>query len=124
MQAMPRLIRTGTALAVLGTLLALSPAASAAPTATASKACKVGDSRSYGTTYVLSISVRGTSCRAGRRVIRAFHACRPGKSGRCARVSGYRCSESRFDKIKTQYSSRVTCRNGGKVVKHTYTQFT
>jgi hypothetical protein len=90
----------------------------------ASKACKVGDSRSYGTTYVLSISVRGTTCRAGRRLIRAFHACRPGKSGHCARVSGYNCSESRFDKIKTQYSSRVTCRNGSKVVKHTYTQFT
>jgi hypothetical protein len=102
----------------------MSPAASADTTAVASKSCKVGDSRSYGTTYVLSINVSGTSCRSGRRLIRAFHACRPGKTGHCARVSGYSCSESRYDKIKTQYSGRVTCRNGSRVVKHTYTQFT
>jgi hypothetical protein len=84
----------------------------------------VGDTRSYGTTYVISIAVSNTSCRAGRKVIRAFHACRPGKSGTCSSVKGYSCSEKRFDKIKTQYSSRVTCRKGDKTVKHTYTQFT
>jgi hypothetical protein len=123
-QSMSRITRTGATLVALGTLLALAPGASAAPAAVASKACKVGDSRSYGTTYVLSISVRGTSCRAGRRLIRAFHACRPGKSGHCGHVNGYSCSESRYDKIKTQYSSRVTCRKGDNVVKHTYTQFT
>ncbi len=39
-------------------------------------------------------------------------------------MKGYTCSEKRFDKIKTQYSSNVTCRKGGKTVKHTYTQFT
>ena len=122
-QSMSRLTRTGAILVAVGTLLSLAPGASAAPAAVASKACRVGDSRSYGTTYVLSISVRGTSCRAGRRLIRAFHACRPGKSGHCGHVNGYSCSESRFDKIKTQYSSRVTCRNGDRVVKHTYTQF-
>jgi hypothetical protein len=89
------------------------------------KGCDVGNQRSYGTTYVLSIRVSGTSCRAGKRVVRAFHACRPGKSGKCRRrVLGYRCSERRFDKIRTQYSSRVSCRKGGKRVKHTYTQFT
>ena len=103
----------------------LAPTASASsPPATAAKGCSVGDSRSYGTTYVLKISVRGTSCRSGKRLIRAFHGCRPGKSGRCARVRGYSCSESRFDRISTQYSSRVTCRKGGRTVKHTYQQFT
>jgi hypothetical protein len=103
----------------------LAPTASAAsPSASAAKGCSVGDSRGYGTTYVLKISVRGTSCRSGKRLIRAFHGCRPGKSGRCGRVSGYSCSESRFDRISTQYSSRVTCRKGGRTVKHTYQQFT
>jgi hypothetical protein len=103
----------------------LAPTASASgPDATAAKGCSVGDSRSYGTTYVLKISVSGTSCRSGKRLIRAFHACRPGKSGRCARVRRYRCSESRFDRISTQYSSRVTCTRGGRTVKHTYQQFT
>jgi hypothetical protein len=89
------------------------------------KGCDEGNQRSYGTTYVLSIRVSGTSCRAGKRVIRAFHACRPGKSGKCRhRVLGYKCSESRFNKGRTSYDSRVTCRKGGKRVKHTYTQFT
>jgi hypothetical protein len=52
----------------------LAPTASAtAPAATAAKGCSVGDSRSYGTTCVLKISVRGTSCRSGKRLVRAFH---------------------------------------------------
>jgi hypothetical protein len=102
----------------------LAPSASAAgPVATASKSCSVGDERSYGTTYVLSISVSNTSCRSGKRLIRAYHACRPGVSGKCPHVKGYSCSERRFDKIRTQYSARVTCKKGSRVVKHTYTQF-
>jgi hypothetical protein len=121
---MSRLIRAGTALAVLGSLLVLPAAGSAGPSAEASGSCRVGNSRSYGTTYVLSISVKGVSCRRGRRVIRAFHACRPGQAGRCGRVRGYSCSESRFNKGPSSYDSRVSCRRGGKRVRHTYTQFT
>ncbi|MEA2331358.1 MAG: hypothetical protein QOH58_1496 [Thermoleophilaceae bacterium] len=116
-----QLIRT---LAVLAVFAALAPSASAAgPEATASKGCGVGDSRSYGTTYVTAISVTNTTCRAGKSVIRAFHACRPGKSGKCASVKGYSCSESRFNKGRISYDSNVTCRKGGKTVRHTYTQF-
>ena len=112
-------------LVALAACAALAPTASAdAPDATASKGCSVGDTRSYGTSYVLKISVSGTSCRSGKSLIRAFHDCRPGKSGRCGRVKRYNCSESRFDRITTQYSSRVTCKRGGRVVKHTYQQFT
>jgi hypothetical protein len=115
---MPRLIGSLAVLASVTAVLAMAPAASA-------KGCRIGDERSYGTTYVTKISVSGTSCRSGRKVIRAFHSCRPGKSGRCnKRVLGYSCSESRFNKGPTSYDSRVTCRKGGKTVKHTYTQFT
>jgi hypothetical protein len=120
-----RLTRSLAPLAALAALLALAPAAAADTTATAAKSCRVGDSRSYGTTYVLSIGVTNTSCRAGRRVIRAFHGCRPGKAGHCnERVLGYSCSESRYDKIRTQYSGRVSCTKGSKKVTHRYTQFT
>ncbi|MEA2361195.1 MAG: hypothetical protein QOD71_340 [Thermoleophilaceae bacterium] len=113
------------ALALLAAVVAVAaPGASAAgPVATASKTCSVGDSRSYGTTYVLAISVSNTSCRAGRKVIRAFHACRPGDSGKCGSVKGYSCSEKRFNKSRTSYDSKVTCHKGDKTVKHTYTQF-
>jgi hypothetical protein len=115
---MSRFIGSLAVLATATALLALAPAASA-------KGCKVGDEQSYGTTYVLSISVSDTSCRSGRKVIRAFHDCRPGKTGKCgSRVLGYSCSESRFNKGPTSYDSRVTCRKGDRTVKHTYTQFT
>ena len=111
------------ALLALALLAVLPSTAAADPTARASKGCSVGNSRSYGTTYVLSISVRYVSCRTGRSVVRAFHACRPGKSGHCSRASGYSCSERRFNKSRQSYDSRVTCTKGAKVVKHTYTQF-
>jgi hypothetical protein len=117
------LSRTAAVLTLVAALA--STASAAAPGATASKSCRVGNTRSYGTTYVLSISVSHTSCGSGRSVVRAFHACRPGKAGYChRRVLGYSCSERRFDKIRTQYSARVTCRSGSRVVKHTYQQFT
>jgi hypothetical protein len=63
---------------------------------------------------VLSIKASGTSCRKARSMIRSFHGCRPGKSGKCGRVSGYRCSESRFNKSSQSYDARVTCTKGGK----------
>jgi hypothetical protein len=120
------LSRTAAVLTLVAALAALASTASAGgPVGTASKSCSVGNTRSYGTTYVLNISVSHTSCSSGRSVVRAFHACRPGKAGYCnRRVLGYSCSERRFDKIRTQYSSRVTCRKGSRVVKHTYQQFT
>ncbi len=118
-------MRLTIAVAVLAaTLAALAQGAAAGPVAgAAAKTCRVGDSRSYGTTYVLTIHVRGTSCRNGRKLIRAYHACRRGKAGKCPSVKGYSCSEKRFNKSKTSYDSNVTCRKGGRTVKHQYTQF-
>ena len=112
-------------LALLAACAAFAPSAGAGPVAEASKGCSPGNTRGYGTTYVTKISVSGgPSCRGAKALIKSFHACRPGKSGRCARVAGYRCSENRFNKISSQYDSNVTCRKGGRTVKHTYTQFT
>jgi hypothetical protein len=105
-------------------LLLASAAATAGAAPATAAGCSVGDTRSYGTTYVTQISVKGVSCANGKKVIRAFHACRPGKSGKCARVSGYRCSEERFNKSPQSYDSRVKCKRGKKRVNHTYTQFT
>ena len=54
-------MRLTVALALLVTIAALASNASAAqPVARPSKSCSVGDQRSYGTTYVLSISVSNT----------------------------------------------------------------
>ena len=45
------------------------------------------------------------------------------KRGRRPRVSGWSCSESRFNKSRQSYDACVRRARGGKVVKHTYTQF-
>ncbi len=101
----------------------LRPASAGVP-AQASKSCDPGNTRGYGTTYVIKISVSGgPSCRGAKALIKSFHGCRPGRRGRCARVAGYRCSENRFNSSRQSYDSNVTCRKGGRTVKHTYTQF-
>jgi hypothetical protein len=80
-----------------------------------------------GATYVTKLSVSGTSCTSGKRVVKAFNACRKssgGAKGRCSkRVRGLRCTESR-SAIPTQFNSKATCRSGSVVVRFTYTQFT
>jgi hypothetical protein len=107
-------------------LIAAVPAVSqaAGPTANAARSCGVGDYMSYGTTYVHYIRASNVTCRRARRVVRAFHRCRQGAKGRCGGVDGFSCSENRFNKSRFQYDSIATCRRGGKVVKHKYTQNT
>ena len=117
------LIRRAAPVALLTVALAVPSSAAADPGAVASKSCDVGNSRSYGTTYVVSIYARNISCTRARGVVRGFHACRPGKRGRCSRFSGWRCSEYRFNVSRQSYDSHVRCSKGSRVVKHTYTQF-
>jgi hypothetical protein len=125
---MSRVVRTSALLAALA-LLALTTAggagAGAAPQAHAAGKCNIsGQERSFGTTYVTSITVKNTSCATGKAVVRAFHKCRKGPRGRCHhRVKGFKCKERRSG-IAVQFNSNVTCKRGNKVVKHTYTQNT
>ena len=124
---MQRSRRIAIPIATVALLTAAAPASSSAssgegPTASASRTCSVGDYMSYGTTYVHWIRARNASCRRARRLVRAFHRCRQGPRDRCGRVDGYSCSENRFNKSRFQYDSVATCRRGGKVVKHKYTQ--
>ena len=114
-------------LAAIALLAALPPAAGAdGPTAQASKGCGVGSGRGLGPTYVLKLSVRGTSCRNGKSLVRAYNSCRRrngGRDGRCGRALGYRCSESRYNKSRQSFDARVRCKKGGRRINHTYTQF-
>jgi|SRR5215210_2310072 len=100
-----------------------APATDDGPTATASKVCSVGDSRSYGTTYVLSIRARHMSCRKARKKVRAFHACRQGARGRCPNLGRYNCHENR-EFGQGSFYSNVRCKRGRRVVKHRYNQWT
>jgi len=117
-----------TVLAVVAGLLvaaapASAPAAGDSPTATAAKSCSVGDSQSYGTTYVLWIRARHVSCRKARERVRAFHACRQGKRGHCPNLGAWNCHENRDGGVGSFYST-VRCRHNNKVVKHRYNQWT
>ena len=123
---MSRSSRLAVLLAAAATLITAAPAAAPAatddPTATAARKCSTGYS-GYGTDYVYSpITARNVTCRRAKRLVRAFHACRPGKTGRCPRVDGYSCSENRFNKSRFSYDSVATCRRGDKLVRHKYTQ--
>ena len=114
------------------TLLAttlLAVLVTAAPAQAELRRCSLaGKERRLGATYVTSLKVSGISCRSAEDVVKAFHRCRRangGADGRCTRqVSGFKCTESRFNKISTQYDARVSCRRTGKRIDFTYTQFT
>ncbi len=122
---MSRLILATTLLVTVFATTAL--AASAGPTATAAGACSVkGKERKLGATYVTSVRASGLSCRSALSLVKDYHACRRsrgGADGRCPRVNGYRCRESRTSS-PTQYDSTATCRKGGRKVVQKYTQNT
>ncbi len=87
------------------------------------------EQRNLGASYVTSLKVEGTSCDKGKGVTLAFNNCRTagGKpQGVCGRKVGhYTCTEKRYDAVPgVQYSSKVTCRWGQKLVLSTYTQNT
>jgi hypothetical protein len=100
----------------------------AAPASAAGCHLSTSEQRGLGATYTTSLSVKGVSCAKGKRVARAFQACRKsngGADGRCDhRVRRFSCSERRSNRIRTQYDSSVTCRRGARRVHLTYTMFT
>jgi hypothetical protein len=125
---MSRAVRTSALLAAL-TLLALATAGGATAGSAgvhAAGGCHLSshEQRHLGATYVTSLSVKHTSCRTGKSVIRAFNGCRQGPRGRCHhRVKGYACKENRSG-ISVQFNSSVNCKRGSKRVHFTYTQNT
>ena len=108
--------------------LLLAALALALPASAAAGTCNIsGDERELGATYVTNLRTKGVSCAKGRRVVKAFNACRKangGADGRCNRkVRRFRCSEERFNELEgVQYDSRVVCKRGAKRVHFTYTQ--
>ena len=76
--------------------------------------------------YFTSLSVKRTSCAAGRTVQKHHYSCRVrngGRDGRCSsRVDGYSCSERRGAKTSVEYNAAVTCKKGRKRISFTYQQ--
>jgi hypothetical protein len=130
MCAMTEALTFGRALlaTALGALLATLAFAGGAPAASTTTCDVRKDGRKLGTTYVTSLKVQQVSCAKGKRVVKAFNACRRangGLKGRCEkRVLGYRCTEKRGNSIPTQYSAKATCKSATRTVRFDYTQYT
>jgi hypothetical protein len=129
---MPRNVSTSV-VAVAALLLAVPASAPATsspgPKAGAARGCHLTSHEQdhLGPTYLLSLRVSGTPCKNGKKVVRAYHACRHknGRGGRChRRIFGYTCSERRLNVINTQYDARVRCKKSGREIFHKYTQNT
>ena len=111
-----------------GLLLVCALGLTATAPAAETRTCKLGSqARTLGPSYVTSLTVRGTTCLSGKRLVRAYYRCRVaqgGLDGRCrSTVRGYRCTEKRAG-ISIQFDGRVTCRKGEARVFHSYTQNT
>ncbi len=67
-----------------------------------------------------------TRCATAKKVLRAFHACRPRLSVSCGRkvLTHWRCSGRRTSSIPTTFYATFTCRWGSRRVQGTYQQNT
>ena len=125
----PRLVILIAAGALAAAIVPTSaPAVSDAPTATTAKSCPTRTGApnynydKYGPDYVLWIKARRVSCRKARERVKAFHDCRPGKSGYCPNLGAWNCTEDRGPTSPHTYYSTVKCKHNRKVVRHRYQQ--
>jgi hypothetical protein len=114
-------------LAALTLLVATAAGHMVSPAAAATRCDVSKDGRKLGTTYVTKLTATNVTCTKAKSVVKAFHRCRRangGAKGRCtSRVQGFRCTETR-QSIPTQFDARATCRDGSRVVRFNYEQFT
>ncbi len=110
----------------LAVVAALAAVALAGAGTASAATCNVRPSDYPGDGYFTSLSVKGTSCSAGRTVQKRHYSCRVrngGKDGRCnRRVEGYSCSERRGARTSVEYNARVSCRKGSRRISFTYQQ--
>jgi hypothetical protein len=116
-----RLVLVAAALAAAAPAVAAT-VGTAAPVAHSARACTAPTYPGSG--YFTSLTVKGVSCKTGKKVTLAHYRCRTrsGPRGRCRhRVLRYRCKERR-NSIPTEIDGRVTCRRSGRTVIYTYQQ--
>jgi hypothetical protein len=120
------LLRTAV-LAVVACLATVAFAASASaggPTARAAANCK---DINPGDGYIVQIKTKGVGCTTGRKVAKKHRSCRlaHGKRGKCTKkVLGFSCKEGKRNSISTQFTAKVSCKNGSKRVSFVYQQNT
>ncbi len=112
---------------LMSVTIAATLAEAGAPASAASRCDLSKDGRTLGTTYVTKLTTTNVTCTKAKSVVKAYHRCRRangGVKGRCtSRVLGFRCTETR-ESIPTQFDARATCRDGSRVIRFNYEQFT
>jgi hypothetical protein len=126
--------RRGTLIAAITALatLAVLMTAIAAPTARSASGttCRLSESERYPhvtkPTYNLSLKVRGTSCATGKKVMKAFHACRSVTGVRCTKkvLRSWSCTGKKTASIPSQFDGSFTCTYGSRRVDSAYQQNT
>lgn len=123
---MSRRKRFGAAFCAAIACLALTAVSATAADQVAHQSRTCSPPKYPGNGYFTSLSVRGVSCKTGRRVTLAHYRCRTesGPRGRChRRVLRYSCTETRHS-IPSEIDARVTCKRGARRVTYTYQQNT
>lgn len=82
-------------------------------------------------TYTRALSASGgAKCTTAHKFIKAYYKCRVakpkgGKGGKCTKkVMGFKCTERRFNILKSNYDAKVSCKKGRQRIKTEYTQYT
>ena len=115
------------ALTLIAALAAIVTAIGA-QTAQSATRCSLSASERYPKvtkpTYNLTVKVSGTSCATGKRVIKAYHACRSVAGVRCTRkvLKSWSCTGKKTSTIPTQFEASVTCKYGSRRVDSTFQQ--
>jgi hypothetical protein len=113
------------ALAAIATAIG-APAAQSASMTNCKLSAKERYPRVTKPTYNLTVRVRGTSCATGKRVAKAFHACRAVTGVRCTKkvLRSWSCTGKKTSSIPTQFDASLTCTYGSRRVTSTYQQNT
>jgi uncharacterized membrane protein len=115
--------------ALLAVIAVLAAAASAPMAQSASsKNCPLSEHERYPhvtkPTYNLSLKVSGTSCATGKKVMKAFHACRSVTGYRCTKkvLKSWTCTGRKASNIATMFDGSFTCKYGSRRVTSGYQQ--
>ena len=123
-----RRARTFRTAAVLIAVALVALSAPAAAQAASYRSCALSERDQYPSdgipTYNLALKRIGVTCSTAKKVMRAFHDCRPKAGYRCTRtlLGHWRCTGSKDSATALLFYATFTCKHGARRVKSSYQQ--
>jgi hypothetical protein len=108
-------IQLGLTAAVALVWLAAPGGASGDDTASKRERCFQGSSDNFSASYVYKISARNLGCDRAKKLVKEYHQCRHqngGWNGKCARFSGFSCSQTKLDSSPQLLQAKGKCVKG------------